>query len=103
MLLEVADRQGCPADRLTGTLSNDPLIEFAARGLWRLPPEGSLRLVADTFERMPRYYPMNLRGTLVYEAGGTDVEELGFAMACAVAYLDRIAARGVDIDRAAAR
>jgi methylmalonyl-CoA mutase, N-terminal domain len=107
MLLEAADRQGCPADRLTGTLSNDPLIEFAARGLWRLPPEGSMRLVGDTFayasERMPRYYPMNLRGTLVYEAGGTDVEELGFAMACAVAYLDRIAAHGVDLDRAAAR
>jgi methylmalonyl-CoA mutase N-terminal domain/subunit len=107
MLLEAADRQGCPTDRLTGTLSNDPLIEFAARGLWRLPPGGAMRLVADTFayasELMPRYYPMNLRGTLVYEAGGTDIEELGFAMACAVDYLDQIAARGADLERATAR
>ena len=75
MLLETAERQGADPARLTGTLSNDPLIEFVARGLWRVPPAGALRLMADTFEyslrHTPGFYPMNLRATLVYEAGGT--------------------------------
>lgn len=107
MLFELAERQGCPFDKLTGTLSNDPLIEFAARGLWRLPPDGAMRLMADAFEyatrHAPRYYPLNLRGTLVYEAGGTDVQEIAYALACALAYLDRLAERRLDMNVVTAR
>jgi methylmalonyl-CoA mutase N-terminal domain/subunit len=106
MLLEAADQQGVEPARLTGSLSNDPLMEFIARGLWRLPPAGSMRLMADVFahaiEHAPGFYPINLRGTLVYEAGGTSLQELGFALACAQEYLDAVAARGVDMDAATA-
>jgi methylmalonyl-CoA mutase N-terminal domain/subunit len=51
----------------------------------------------------PRFYPMNLRATLVYEAGGTSVQEIGFGFACAQAYLDQLVARGADLAKAAAR
>lgn len=107
MLLEAAELQQIDPAALTGTLSNDPLVEFAARGLWRLPPDGSLRLMADTFayslEHTPRFYPVNLRATLIYEAGGSASQELGFGMACARAYLDELRDRGLDMDAVAPR
>lgn len=107
LLLETAERQGAPLQTLTGTLSNDPLIEFVARGLWRLPPVGAMRLMADVYayslEHTPNYYPMNLRGTLVYEAGGSVIHEFAFAFACACAYLDAVRERGVDMEIATAR
>jgi methylmalonyl-CoA mutase N-terminal domain/subunit len=107
MLLEAADHQGVPADRLTGTLSNDPLIEFIARGLWSLPPEGALRLMGDAFAHSlqvsPSFYPMNLRATLVYEAGGSVAHEFGFGMACAQGYMDELAGRGLDMGAVASR
>jgi methylmalonyl-CoA mutase N-terminal domain/subunit len=107
MLLETAVAQGVAPTSLTGTLANDPLIEFVARGLWRLPPDGAMRLMADTYayslEHTPAYYPVNLRGTLVYEAGGSVVHEFAFAFACACAYLDGVRDRGADMEAAAAR
>jgi methylmalonyl-CoA mutase N-terminal domain/subunit len=106
MLLEAADQQGVDPARLTGTIANDPLIEYIARGLWRLPPGGSMRLMADVFahslEHTPAYYPINLRGTLIYEAGGTALQELGFALACAQEYLDAVQTRDVDMEAATA-
>jgi methylmalonyl-CoA mutase N-terminal domain/subunit len=107
LLLETADAQGVGLETLTGTLSNDPLIEFVARGLWRLPPVGAMRLMADVYAysltHTPDFYPVNLRGTLVYEAGGSVIHEFAFAFACACAYLDAIAERGVDMELATAR
>ncbi|MDO8211107.1 methylmalonyl-CoA mutase family protein [Conexibacter sp. CPCC 206217] len=107
LLLETADAQGVPLDRLTGTLSNDPLIEFVARGLWRVPPAGAMRLMADTYayalRHTPSYYPVNLRGTLVYEAGGSVIHEFAFAFACACACLDALRERDVDMEVATAR
>jgi methylmalonyl-CoA mutase, N-terminal domain len=107
MLLETAAAQGIDPASLTGSISNDPLIEFIARGLWRLPPAGALRTGTDLYEYAlrvtPRFYPMNLRATLVYEAGGMPVQEIGFGFACAAAYLDQLAARGTDLATAAAR
>src|SRR5580658_9055923 len=86
MLLETAAAQGVDPASLTGSISNDPLIEFIARGLWRLPPTGALRTCTD-----------------LYEAGGTSVQEIGFGFACAQAYLDQLVARGADLAKAAAR
>jgi methylmalonyl-CoA mutase, N-terminal domain len=107
MLLETAEAQGVPAEKLTGTLSNDPLIEFIARGLYSLPPEGALRLMGDAFGHSlaasPGFYPMNLRATLVYEAGGSVAHEFGFGMACAQGYMDELASRGLDMDAVASR
>ncbi|MDQ1713132.1 MAG: methylmalonyl-CoA mutase, N-terminal domain [Frankiaceae bacterium] len=107
MLLETADRQGVDPASLTGTIANDPLIEFVARGLWRIPPGGALRLVGDVYEyslrHTPKFYPVNLRGTLVYEAGGTAAQEIGFALACAKGYLDLLQERGCDMAEATAR
>ncbi|MDQ6525220.1 methylmalonyl-CoA mutase family protein [Nocardioides sp. LHD-245] len=107
MLLETAEAQGVSLDELTGTLANDPLMEFVARGLYRLPPDGAMRLMADTFayslERTPAYYPVNLRGTLVYEAGGSVVHEFAFAFAAACAYLDAVRERGADMEVATAK
>lgn len=107
LLLETASEQGAPLQSLTGTLSNDPLIEFVARGLWRLPPAGAMRLMADVYayslEHTPSFYPVNLRGTLVYEAGGSVIHEFAFAFACATAYLDALRDRNVDMEMATAR
>ena len=107
MLLETLERQGVDPAALTGTLSNDPLIEFIARGLWGLPPVGALRLMADTFEyslaHTPSFYPINLRATLVYEAGGSATQELAFGLACARAYLDGLRERGADMEQVTAR
>lgn len=107
MLLETAVAHGLDPAVLTGTIANDPLIEFIARGLWNVPPDGALRLAGDLYEyalaATPRFYPINLRSTLVYEAGGTEVQEIGFGFSCAVAYLERLAQRDVDMEAAASR
>ncbi|HEV7656730.1 MAG TPA: methylmalonyl-CoA mutase family protein [Mycobacteriales bacterium] len=102
LFLATARQQGADLTRVSGTLSNDPLVEFIARGLWRVPPRAALRLFADTFEssleNTPNFYPINIRGCLFYEAGASDIQEMAFVLSCAKEYLRTLVARGMDVN-----
>ncbi len=102
MYLAVAEKQGVPWEKVTGTLQNDILKEYAARGAWIFPPEPALRLIADTIEfcaeKAPRFNPISIAGAHFRDAGATAVQELAYTLADAVAYVERVLARGMDID-----
>lgn len=107
MLVAVADGQGTPRSAITGTISNDILHEFIARGTWRYSVEPSMRLATDVAEfvvrEMPRFYPFNLRSILLHESGASPPQELGFSISVARACIDRLLARGLEIDDFAPR
>jgi methylmalonyl-CoA mutase N-terminal domain/subunit len=107
MLVATARRQGVALDRVTGTLANDILHEYIARGTWRYPPDPALRLTADVVEyaaqHMPRFYPFNIRSILLHESGAHPGQEIGFTFAIACRYIDDLLARGLDIDDFAPR
>ncbi|MGW1276436.1 acyl-CoA mutase large subunit family protein [Streptomyces tsukubensis] len=98
----VAEEQGVPGDRLDGTVQNDVLKEYIARGTYIFPPEPSLRLTADTFrycsERLPRWNPISVSGYHMAEAGASPVQEVAFTLANAVAYLRTALDAGLTAD-----
>src|SRR6266508_322156 len=100
-------RQGVPPERLSGTLQNDILKEYIARGTYIYPPEPSLRLIADVFkfcsQQMPRWNPISVSGYHMREAGATAVQELAFTLANAICYVETALAAGLDIDAFAPR
>ncbi len=102
-----AERQGVPAAALSGTIQNDILKEYAARGTYIYPPEPSMRLVTDTFkycqERMPRWNPISISGYHIREAGATAIQEVAFTLSNAAEYCQRAVATGLDIDALAPR
>jgi methylmalonyl-CoA mutase N-terminal domain/subunit len=101
MYLAVADRRGVPRAALTGTIQNDILKEFVARGTWIFPVRPSMRLVADTvlysIEQTPRFNPISIAGAHVRDAGATAVEEMGYTLANGLAYVDEFLRRGGDV------
>jgi methylmalonyl-CoA mutase N-terminal domain/subunit len=102
MLYElVAEQQGVPGNRLNGTVQNDILKEYAARGTYVFPPRPSMRLTTDLFaycaERLPNWNTISISGYHLREAGATAVQELGFTMAHAVAYVDAARAAGLAV------
>jgi len=103
----VADRQGVPRDRLSGTVQNDILKEYIARGTWIYPAGPSMRLVTDIFEfcarELPRWNTISISGYHMREAGATAAQELAFTLADAIAYVEAARARGLDVDRFAGR
>ena len=107
MYVALAERQGLPLDRLTGSTQNDILKEFIARGTYIFPPAASLRLVTDVIEycadRLPRWNFINVCGYHMREAGSTLVQEAGFALADAITYVQAAVERGVAVDRFAPR
>jgi methylmalonyl-CoA mutase N-terminal domain/subunit len=107
MYVALAEQQGLPLERLTGSTQNDILKEFVARGTYIFPPEPSLRLVTDVIEycseRLPRWNFINVCGYHMREAGSTLVQEAGFALADAVAYVEAAVARGIPVDHFAPR
>lgn len=107
MLTVVARRRGVPEAALSGTLQNDMLKEFAARGTYRLPVAPSLRVVTDviahTAERMPRWNPISISGYHIREAGATAVQEVAFTLADGIAYVEAARARGLAVDAFAPR
>jgi methylmalonyl-CoA mutase cobalamin-binding domain/chain len=88
----VADEQGVAPDRLRGTIQNDVLKEYIARGTYIYPPAPSLRLTADTFaycaERLPNFNTISISGYHMAEAGATPVQEVAFTLADAIAYVE---------------
>ncbi|MFU8841688.1 MAG: acyl-CoA mutase large subunit family protein [Nitriliruptoraceae bacterium] len=102
-----AEEQGVEADRLRGTIQNDVLKEYIARGTYIYPPAPSLRLIADTFaycaDRLPRFNTISISGYHMGEAGATPVQEVAFTLADAIAYVDAALAAGLDVDAFAPR
>jgi len=107
MYLAVADRKGVPRSALTGTIQNDILKEFVARGTWIFPVQPSVRLVADTVmfagEEAPRFNAISIAGAHVRDAGVTAAEEMAFTLANGLAYVDALIARGGDPARFGSR
>ncbi len=102
-----AQEQGVPADRITGTVQNDILKEYIARGTYIYPPQPSLRLVADTFaycrREIPRWNTISISGYHMAEAGATPVQEIAFTLANAKEYVRAAIRAGMAVDEFAPR
>ena len=107
MLLAVARRRGIPFDKLGGTIQNDVLKEYAARGTYIYPPNQSIRLVTDVMSycarEVPQWNTISISGYHIREAGSTAVEEIAFTLSNAKAYLRAARAAGIDLDVVAPR
>jgi methylmalonyl-CoA mutase N-terminal domain/subunit len=107
MYVVLAEQQGLPLARLSGSTQNDILKEFIARGTYIFPPVPSLRLVTDVIEfcadRLPRWNFINVCGYHMREAGSTLVQEVAFGLADAITYVQAAVDRGIDVDRFAPR
>lgn len=107
MYVALADREGVARSKLTGTLQNDILKEFAVRGTWIFPVQPSLRLVSDVVlystEHTPRFNPISISGGHFHEAGATSVEEQAFMLANALTYVEDLVRRGGDVKSFAQR
>jgi methylmalonyl-CoA mutase, N-terminal domain len=102
MYITVAQKQGISADKLRGTIQNDILKEYIARGTYIFPPEPSLRLVTDTFayckNSVPQWNTISISGYHIREAGSTAAQEIAFTFANAICYVNQALAAGLDID-----
>ena len=107
LYVAVAKKQGLDPTTLNGTLQNDILKEYIARGTYIYPPEPSLRLVTDVFrycmENVPRWNTISISGYHMSEAGATAVQELAFTFANAIAYVHAALDSGLDVDSFASR
>src|SRR3984885_3573060 len=103
----VAEEEGVPPDALAGTIQNDILKEYIARGTYIYPPQPSLRLVADTFaycrDEIPRWNTISISGYHMAEAGATPVQEIAFTLANAKEYVRTAIASGLAVDEFAPR
>ncbi|MFO1061347.1 MAG: methylmalonyl-CoA mutase family protein [Dongiaceae bacterium] len=107
MYCALAEQQGVPWSRLSGTVQNDGLKEFFAQKTFALPPAPALRLTADVIEfcarHMPAWHPISLCGYQTRDCGGTADQEIGLTFAAAVTYIEEVLRRGIDIDDFAPR
>ena len=98
----VADERGIPRAKLGGTVQNDILKEYIARGTYIYPTAASMRLVTDVFEfcarELPRWNTISISGYHMREAGATAAQELAFTLADGIAYVDAARSRGLDVD-----
>lgn len=102
MYIAIADENGIDRKKLRGTIQNDILKEYIARGTYIFPPEPSLYLIADTFrflsKELPKWNSISISGYHIREAGSTAVQELAFTFANAIEYVKIAIAAGLDID-----
>ncbi|MEK7448903.1 MAG: methylmalonyl-CoA mutase family protein, partial [Planctomycetota bacterium] len=102
MYLALAEKRGIDWQNLNGTVQNDILKEYFARGAYIFPPEPSLRLVIDTIEycikNIPRWNYISVSGYHIRESGSTAAQEIGFTLADGIAYLDAALKRGLDVN-----
>jgi methylmalonyl-CoA mutase N-terminal domain/subunit len=107
MYIAVGDQQGLPRDRLAGTVQNDVLKEYVARGTYIYPPTPSLRLAADLIAycaaHVPRWNPISISGYHIRDAGASAAQEIAFAFANAIAYIEGVRRRGLEVDAFAPR
>ena len=103
----VAEEQGVPGDKLTGTIQNDLLKEYIARGTYIYPPRESLRLITDIFSycraEIPRWNTISISGYHMAEAGATPAQEVAFTLADGIEYVRAAVASGQDVDEFAPR
>ncbi|MBO0652947.1 methylmalonyl-CoA mutase [Streptomyces triculaminicus] len=103
----VAEEQGVPAERLTGTIQNDVLKEYIARGTYIFPPQPSLRLTADIFRycraEIPRWNTISISGYHMAEAGASPAQEIAFTLADGIEYVRTAVAAGMEVDDFAPR
>ncbi len=100
MYMAVAEKQGVSFDKLRGTIQNDILKEYIARGTYIFPPKPSMRLITDTFEFGSKYVPkwntISISGYHIREAGATAVQEVAFTLADGIAYVEAAVKKGLD-------
>jgi methylmalonyl-CoA mutase N-terminal domain/subunit len=103
----VAEEQGVAGSQIGGTIQNDILKEYVARGTYIYPPRASMRLVTDTFaycaEHIPGWNTISISGYHIREAGSTAVQELAFTLADGIAYVEAAVAAGLEVDEFAPR
>ena len=105
--LGVADDQGVPWSAVRGTIQNDVLKEYMARGTYIYPPRQSMRIITDIFgfcrEKVPRWNTISISGYHIREAGSTAAQEIAFTLADGIAYVDAAVAAGLEVDDFAPR
>jgi methylmalonyl-CoA mutase N-terminal domain/subunit len=103
----VAEEQGVPSTAISGTIQNDLLKEYIARGTYVYPPRPSMRLITDIFaycrERIPKWNTISISGYHIREAGSTAVQEIAFTIADGIAYVQAAIDAGLDVDEFAPR
>ncbi len=107
MYIVVAEKQGVPMEKLRGTIQNDILKEYIARGTYIFPPEPSMRIITDIFafckENIPRWNTISISGYHIREAGSTAVQEVAFTLADAITYVEHAIRAGLHVDEFAPR
>ncbi|HOZ72717.1 MAG TPA: methylmalonyl-CoA mutase family protein [Spirochaetales bacterium] len=107
MYIAVAEKQGVSPDKLEGTIQNDILKEYVARGTYIFPPAPSMRLITDIFaycsKSVPNWNTISISGYHIREAGSTAAQEVAFTIADGIAYVDAAIKAGLDVDQFAPR
>ena len=107
MYIAVGEKQGVPSEKLRGTIQNDVLKEYIARGTYIFPPEPSLKIITDIFafckDRVPKWNPISISGYHIREAGSTAVQEVAFTLANGITYVEAAVKAGLDVDEFAPR
>lgn len=107
MYIAVAEKQGVSADKLKGTIQNDILKEYAARGTYIFPPKPSMRLITNIFEycskNVPNWNTISISGYHIREAGSTAAQEIAFTIADGIAYCEAAIKAGLNVDDFAGR
>jgi len=107
MYIAVAEKQGVSADKLNGTIQNDILKEYVARGTYIYPPTPSMRLITDIFafcaKEVQNWNTISISGYHIREAGSTAIQEVAFTLADGIAYVDAAIKAGLDVDEFAPR
>ncbi|MFW9892837.1 MAG: methylmalonyl-CoA mutase [Candidatus Thorarchaeota archaeon] len=107
MYIVVAEKQGVPMEKLRGTIQNDLLKEYVARGTYIFPPKPSMRIITDIFqfcsENMPLWNTISISGYHIREAGSTAVQEVAFTLSNGIAYVQAAIDAGLDVDDFASR
>ncbi len=107
MYMAVAEQQGVPFDKLRGTIQNDILKEYSARGTYIFPVQPSMRLITNIFEfcseHVPQWNTISISGYHIREAGSTAVDEIAFTFANGMAYVKAAIKAGMDVDKFAGR
>ncbi len=107
MYMAVAEKQGVPLDKISGTIQNDILKEYVARGTYIFPPEESMRLITNIFEycskNIPNWNSISISGYHIREAGSNAVQEIAFTLANGIAYVEAAIKAGLNVDEFAPR
>jgi len=102
MYIAVAEKQGVSRDKISGTIQNDILKEYIARGTYIYPPKPSMRLITNIFEfcskEVPKWNTISISGYHIREAGSTAAQEVGFTLADGIAYVEAAIKTGLDVD-----